>query len=217
MTLTEEILFHTSPARPKPGVTRDPPKFFESVAPKTRPGYRTESWYNEPWKPVPAPAQHVDEATAPPQHDASESSERRCFRVSASGNVNDDVAQDYYRRLVRSNQGVAKQRAYDDVPKEPGHKIPRREHAKFYASRIRDLALNTAAEQSCNRRINAIRRRAAKGFGESYIDESIPIEEVSAKAKLMYLRRKLKRRYFKRKPTAVAFQDVVMPADDSLT
>jgi hypothetical protein len=47
--------------------------------------------------------------------------------------------------------------------------------------------------------------------------ESVPIEEVSARAKLAYLRRKLKRRYFKQKPTAVEFQDLVMPKDNSLT
>jgi len=60
-------------------------------------------------------------------------------------------------------------------------------------------------------------RRGLRDTREDAVAESVPIEEVSAKAKLAYLRRKLKRRYFKRKPTAVAFQDLVMPSDDSLT
>jgi hypothetical protein len=48
-------------------------------------------------------------------------------------------------------------------------------------------------------------------------NESFPVYEISAKAKLAYLRRKLKRRYFIKKPTAVVFQDTSMPSDDSLT
>jgi hypothetical protein len=42
-------------------------------------------------------------------------------------------------------------------------------------------------------------------------------DEASAKAKLAYLRRRLQRRYFRKKPTAQIFKDIEAIRDDSLT
>lgn len=76
---------------------------------------------------------------------------------------------------------------------------------------------NQRIRQEIKKNLSKARELPCYTQNEDAFGENVPIEEVSAKAKLAYLRRKLKRRYFKRKPTAVAFQDIIMPADDSLT
>ena len=49
------------------------------------------------------------------------------------------------------------------------------------------------------------------------MSENGSVDEASAKAKLAYLKRRLQRLYFRKKPTAQVFKDIQAIQDDSLT
>jgi len=166
-----------------------PESFFEGYN-KDDPRYRTESWYNQPYKSIPkavvTPPQPINEAS-------------NISKLAGTDKAGKEAAWD-----------IADDRKHPQIARELG-----RNRHKSIMNALYNHGFDADPERSDRGKFSDVEARRAKR--RFVAQESVPIEEVSAKAKLAYLKRKLLRRYFKRKPTAVMFKDNVLPADDSLT